>query len=409
MPVLSVTDEQCVETYNVVQKLGSISAAARELGLNRKTVHKHVRHYHARDLGRRYNGLVQPGFEIKSESHSYDGKGNVTGMSVKTQQEGGGEFALPEGHRVKGVSVLTDGQGEERLRWTKTDPEKLTPEKTAELIKAAFEDFKPVAPNIKVKAGIKDRLVVYPILDWHLGMFAWGKETGGVDWDLAIAKKALVTQFAEMVECSPDAHNAVFMMLGDILHSDNSLNRTTRSGNPLDVDTRHGKVIGAAADILAECSEMVARKHKNTIVTCKRGNHDDDSTPGIAQALRMYYRLNKHVKVDTSADPFFWHEFGVNLIGGTHGDRQKLGDLPLVMADRQREAWGRTKSRHMFTGHVHHERSQEVGGVRCWSLRAPIPSDAYHSAVGYCSGRSMYAFNFHAEKGSKGFTEVEIV
>lgn len=380
---------------------------AEHLGIHSRKASEWIARAKARGLIGEHAGRVMAGHEITGASATYV-KGKLIGASIHTRPERQPYEPNPN-LAVKGVSTLVDASGNVSQQWIKTAKDKPSIEAVIKTVQDAFEGYKPATPNIqKPKDSDADKLVVYPVLDWHLGMFAYGKETSGPDWDLSIARKMLVSTFSELVDQAPSAKQAVFMGLGDLMHSDNMENKTARSGNSLDVDTRYSKVLEVTCEIMAECSEMVAAKHNDVTVTFKRGNHDDHSTIAILQALRMYYRSHNRVDVDTSPDPFYWKEFGVNLIGGTHGDKQKLQSLPMIMASRKREEWGRTTTHHLFTGHVHHERTIEVEGVKCHSLRAPIPSDAYHAGVGYLSGRSMYAFKFHAAKGSRGVIEEEI-
>jgi hypothetical protein len=122
----------------------------------------------------------------------------------------------------------------------------------------------------------------------------------------------------------------------------------------------------------------------------------------------MYHRNSKSVAVDTSPNPFYWRRFGVNLIGGTHGDKAKLPDFPMIMANVRREDWSATFTRHFHTGHIHHDSEKEIGGVHVYSHRAPVAQDAFHASYGFLSGRSMKSYTYHVEKGSRGHAEVEI-
>ena len=403
-----LTPEEHQERIDLYNRLGSANKVAQHLGMNRKSIDKWVIIAKRKGWIGEHAGMVPAGHEVGSVSRAYDRYGNQVKETIHTRPERQ-PYEQEEGYEVKGRSTLIDADGNVASQWVKTNKERLSLEKTIEVIQAAFKGYKPVTPNIsKPKEARSDMLTVYPVLDWHIGMFAYGKETGGPDWDLSIARKQLCSTFSELVEQTPPSGRAIFLGLGDLLHSDNNRNRTERSGNPLDVDTRHQKILETACDIMAECSELVASKHQKVTVVFKRGNHDETSNAAILQAIRMMYRNHKRVEVATSPNPFFWTEFGVNLIGGTHGDQQKIDQLPMIMATRCKEAWGRTKTRHVFTGHVHHERAKEVEGVKCFSLRAPIPVDAWHAGVGYSSGRSMYGFNYHSELGSRGNIEVEI-
>ena len=137
-------------------------------------------------------------------------------------------------------------------------------------------------------------------------------------------------------------------------------------------------------------------------------NHDEHSTVGLRQALRMYWRNEVRVMVDTSPNPYHYHRFGVNLIAGVHGDKSRPKELPLILANSRPEDWAASTTRHFHSGHIHHDTLLETGGVHVYTHRAPVAQDAYHAAKGYLSGRSMRSFTYHRDKGFRLMTEVEI-
>jgi hypothetical protein len=107
------------------------------------------------------------------------------------------------------------------------------------------------------------------------------------------------------------------------------------------------------------------------------------------------------VTVDTDPSVFWWHHFGRVLLGATHGDKAKIGQMPSIMAHRQAEAWGQSRFRYVHGFHLHHTAkfSTEGGGVISEIHQAPIPQDAWHFGSGFLSGRSIQAISYHAELG----------
>jgi hypothetical protein len=61
--------------------------------------------------------------------------------------------------------------------------------------------------------------------------------------------------------------------------------------------------------------------------------------------------------------------------------------------------WGRTKFRFLFTGHLHHHKSADIGGVQWEQLRAVTAKDAYAVAHGYTARAEMQAVTYHKERG----------
>lgn len=399
------------EAFKLLRQPGAMaSEVARTLGIGVRTVERYRREViAAAQRGEFGFEPVLPGYRLSRSTATYGPDGKLERQSVQQMPEHGEEFAVPAGHVVKGVSALLDAEGRKIAEWVKTREGERTAEETAAIVQKAFEAWAPARPAIIPPADTaEDLLTVYILCDWHVGLFAWGRETGGPDWDLSIARRVLLGTVRDLVDQSPRSRSAVVLGLGDLLHADNASNQTERSKHVLDVDTRYGKCLETVCDIVAETVEAVAGKHADVEVAFKPGNHDPNSTAAISQALRMYFRASGHVAVETSPDPFYWKRFGVNLIGGVHGDKAKIPQLPMIMANRRKEDWALTGTRHFHTGHIHHDTERETGGVHVFSHRAPVAQDAYHAAHGFLSGRSMKSYAYHADKGAKGHTEIEI-
>jgi hypothetical protein len=76
-----------------------------------------------------------------------------------------------------------------------------------------------------------------------------------------------------------------------------------------------------------------------------------------------------------------------------------MADLPGVMAADQAEAWGRTKHRIWFTGHIHHEQRRAFNGCVVESLKILPPPDSWGASKGYRTPRGMIALGLHRENG----------
>jgi hypothetical protein len=411
MPNPGLTDEQCLEAVKALHANNGVkSYAARSIGCNEKTFFNRLKR--AAERGLMGYAPVLPGFRIAKTTTVRDADGNTLRefISQKPDVEGG-KFNLPHGHAIKGVSAYLDASGNVQAQWVKTKEGERDPAHVVDIIKSAFESWTPAAPAIIPSADCdRERMTVYIICDWHVGLYAHGIETGQQDWDLKIARSVIGGAMSELIEQSPKSERAIILGLGDLMHGDDGRNVTPQSGNVLDIDTRYSLCVDTVVDMLCDASEAIATKHGSIEAVFKPGNHDPNATIGIRQAMRMFFRQSKHVTVDTSPDPFYWHRFGVNLIGGTHGDKAKIPDLPMIMANRRKEDWALSKTRHFHTGHRHHDelKIKEHSGVSVFTHRAPVAQDAFHAANGYLSGRSLKSFTYHTEKGSRGNTEVEI-
>lgn len=307
---------------------------------------------------------------------------------------------VPEGFHLRGVSSYYGKDGQLRGQWVKSQTDK-----QAELA-ALIEALKHIADPFKGTSGVTaapknadaDLLTVYPIGDAHIGMYAWGEESGQ-DFDLDIAERNQVAAVDKLVSLAPKSALALVLNLGDFFHTDNASNRTARSGNALDVDTRWAKVFRVGVRAMRRCIDRALRRHETVSVWNVPGNHDDHTSQALSVCLAMYYENNPRVKVDLSPAAFYYLRFGRCLLGSTHGDNVKPADLPGIMAHDRAADWGETRHRHFYTGHVHHDSLKEYRGVTVETFRTLAPGDAWHARSGYRSGRDMKLDVWHREHG----------
>lgn len=307
----------------------------------------------------------------------------------------------PEGYRLRGASTLVDAGGNMVMQWVKTTKE-------AEQANAVLEAFhqavlqKPIPVRARTKAPKRgalerDLLAVYPMGDPHFGMLAWPAETGN-DFNLQIARTHLISAVRKLVDLMPAAKTGLLINLGDMLHSDGKQAMTTK-GTRVDVDSRWGKMLSVAIETLVVCVDAMLKKHYYVHVDNAPGNHDDQSATVLALCLAAHYRNEPRVKVNVSPAMFLWHEFGECLLGVTHGHTVKAKDLPGVMATDMAKAWGRSKHRMFYTGHVHHETVKEFPGCVVESFRTLAAKDAWHHGQGYRARRGMVADVWHKTRG----------
>jgi hypothetical protein len=391
VPTPKLTDELCEQTAALFLKYNSKKMAADAIGIPRNTFCSRLTEAARRGfLG---PAKTKPGFVIQSMSSK---EGDTW---VKQVQEPGEEFEVPEGHVVKGVSVLVDADGRTRQQWIKTR-EDGSPTLAAAL-KAALENYEP-APLVPPPSYTNgDLLTVYPIADLHLGMFSWAKETGA-DYDLKIAAELLRSSMNSLVARSAQSKVAVVLDLGDYFHADNSRNQTAKSGNPLDVDSRYAKVVQLGFELVIQCIELALQKHDFVEYRKTPGNHDDESSLMLSVAVAAHFRANERVTVDTSPSRFYMRQHGSCMITATHGDMLRMGDMAGYVAANWPEAWGKTRFRYGYTGHIHNEKALSVNslrGLRAESFNTLAAKDAWHAGEGYQSPRNMVSITLHKDRG----------
>lgn len=312
---------------------------------------------------------------------------------------GRNETLAPEGYFVKGVSQFRDGDGNVLREWVKTEIEK---EKEYNALKdsisALVEDLPQLEPNSYTTGNYEDLMAVYPLGDPHIGMLAWGEESGE-DWDLAIAEKVFINIFDRVVKTAPRCKYGVIVNLGDYFHRDNAEGVTSRSGHHLECDGRFAKMVRVGLKIMRRMIESSLEHHEIVEVWNIPGNHDDVSSLFLAAALKHIYEKDKRVVINDNPNVFQYKVFGKNLIGAHHGHTCKMDKLPSVMAADKSKEWGETEFRYWLTGHIHHDSKKELPGCIVESFRTLASKDVYANSGGWRSGRDQKVIVYHKDMG----------
>jgi len=230
------------------------------------------------------------------------------------------------------------------------------------------------------------------LYDAQLGRYAWGAETGQ-DVDIERATAVYENAVADMCERVRGFNIAESMLaMGhDIFEVDN-WSGTTEKGTPQDVDTRFPRVFGVSYIAVERC---VLRLRKLGPVRLKYipGNHDPATAFYLCFALKERFRDFEDVEVDISPKSRKYVQWGVNLIGMTHGNEEKRRDLPTIMAAEVPEMWAATKYREWHTGHDHtarqtvHNTTDEFGGIRVRVLPSIAGTNRWSYKKGYNNAR----------------------
>lgn len=305
---------------------------------------------------------------------------------------------VPDGYHLRGTSTLYK-DGQQALQWVKTsiDHERQA-EMMREMIEAMAEDL-PRLPASSFHGTVHaDLLAVYPIGDAHIGMLAWGEESGD-DWDLKIAEETMCGAFRRCVDAAPHCEQALIVNLGDWYHTETMDGVTARSGHHLDTDGRYAKMVRVGVKIIRSMIDAALMRHASVRVVNVQGNHDQTAALMLSVCLSNIYENEPRVSIDSSPSFFNYFEFGCVLIGSHHGHTCKADKLGGVMAADMPEAWGRTKHRYWLTGHIHHDSMKEYPGCSVESFCTLAAKDAYASAGGWRSRRNTKCIVMHREHG----------
>lgn len=309
---------------------------------------------------------------------------------------------VPDGYKVKGVSTYYGKDGKPRGQWVKSaeDRERVM-EMLREAVLAMASDLPPEKPVPAPQQTIAKLLNCYVITDYHLGMKAWGEETGA-NWDTQIAEDTLVAWFGAAIARSPDARIGVFAQLGDFLHWDGNAPVTPTSGHIVDADTRMQMVIRVAIRAIRRIVSMLLQKHEVVHLLMAEGNHDIASSMWLRELFAELYADEPRVIVDTRPDPYYCIEHGATSLFFHHGHKKKLEQLETVFVAKFREVYGRTKYSYAHTGHLHHNVLMEKNTMQIEQHRTLAAPDSHASRGGWMSGRDAKVITYSSTRGEVG-------
>jgi hypothetical protein len=312
----------------------------------------------------------------------------------------------PDGFLVARHSQYYDKDGKPAGRWViKTQDAERAREIALEVIEG-FTSSLPRAEPVAEPVGDlnADLLACYPVGDLHLGMLAWGKETGA-DYDLKIGENLLVKATDYLVKSAPPCGQSLVVFLGDFMHYDSMIPETPTGHNKLDSDSRPAKMIRTAVRCMRYLIAAALERHGKVHVIVESGNHDPFSTLFLMECLRNVYENEPRVSIDDSPSHYHYFRFGKNLIGVHHGHGTKMQNLPLTMAADRPADWGSTEHRVFWTGHIHHLKQQTTinaqgfTGCTVEAFEVLGPEDAWAHQKSYRSRRSQKSIILHREHG----------
>lgn len=261
-------------------------------------------------------------------------------------------------------------------------------------------------------------LFEYSPFDLHLGKLAWGDETTGASYDVPIG--------VDLFNASLDFLHAKAMRLGggtidrilcvfgnDAMHVDSKRGETT-AGTHMDFDSRYIKVYRRLVHIHRRAIDILRQTAPVDVVIIP-GNHDELTSFHMGEVIAAAFENVPDVQINNGPTLRKYYEYGVNLFGFTHGDAERIAELPLAMAREVPEMWARCPSREWHIGHLHksdewQDRKKPMlvqdltsdKGIRIRRLTSLSGHDAWHTKHAYMDRRACEGFLFHK---TAGFTD----
>lgn len=305
------------------------------------------------------------------------------------------------GEVLKGSSTLFDSNGSIKQQWIKTDVPK---QQFLDSFKEAIAGIAQSTPVLPTAAPISiplndDLTTLYISNDCHLGALMWDKEVGQ-DWNIDIAKDEFYKAYDHLIEASPASKYGIVCDLGDLTEADDNRNMTPKSGHILATDSRHGKVLRVAYEMLIYAINKALTKHEIVYFYNIAGNHDMETSTAVREVIRVAFQNNPRVIVDETAFPIKYHQHDEVLLQFAHGDGMKMNKAGEVMAVDKQDIFSSTKFRFSHFGHTHVDKVHDGAICRAESHRNIPPNNHWAYAHGYRrSPGTMKSITYHKNKG----------
>lgn len=288
-------------------------------------------------------------------------------------------------------------------KWIKYDlPNEERLKNLRNAIEALKEEITPTTPTPQTTKLLNQNIInQYTLTDYHLGMMAWGEESGD-DWDMKIAEDTLVRFFEVAMANSPDAEECIFAEIGDFLHWDGLDAVTPANKHVLDADTRFTKVVRVAIRVLRRIVQSLLNKYKKVRVIMAEGNHNPASSVWLREMFSAFYDNEPRLVIDTNPDPYYCITFGKVCLFYHHAHKKAIGQLDNVFVSKFKKEFGESEYVYAHTGHLHHSKVIESNLMILEQHRTLAAKDSYSSRGGYNSGRDSKVITYHKEYGEVG-------
>jgi len=261
---------------------------------------------------------------------------------------------------------------------------------TQDWVKENLPKFKP--PKVTLRKAKSSYAAVVGVSDLHFMKQAYDREWKSTyDRDKAI--KALQGANNDLISFmalygSPDI---IYLPVGtDNLHIDNPGQFTTK-GTPQGAAT-DGDWEGSLqryVDANIGMIEMYAQIAPVEVIVIN-GNHDLQTSAMLGVLLATVYKDRKGISVNRSHYPRQYFQYGTNCLGFAHGD-----DISLVKLKRSLHRFIMSEAGEFkvnlnvckeflfFSGHLHFDSFEDLGGVKHFIIPSLSGTDSWHRRSGY--------------------------
>lgn len=331
------------------------------------------------------------------------------------------------------VKITTNPYGGEYVTYNKSD-NKLSTQQIENCINKLFTNFTnlPVQKSILseneelISHNTKDKIALVNLFDAHLDKIPIQDtcdETSTLEKNIKIYKNT-IQKIKQELKNIQNLSYIIYPIGNDLFHTNAFDIPSTKKGTKIEYygsqEEAYYTICSLVTDTILELSEI-----SNVYVIMIKGNHDEDKITTLGFWLKKYfsnlYNINPNVKntieVDNSRLQRKYLQFGKNLIGFAHGDKEKykIAQLPVFMAQEAPKIWGDTLYRKMYLGDLHHGfeyqflKSKDQPGVEVEFLRSVGTTDTWHKDFGWIGiPKTAYIQIFDKENGEYNRIKINI-
>lgn len=309
------------------------------------------------------------------------------------------------GVKPKDVDFYWDKTKEFSMKVHPNKSNPITIEDLEQLYLDKLKNHKPNYEGFKFKGNDDNHLLVIDIADAHFGKLSSAYETGD-NYNLEIAKKRVYKGVEGILNKAKGfgIDRVLFVIGNDVLHIDSPYAKTT-AGTFQNTDGMFYDMFNVAFDVYVNIIESLAVSFYVDVVF-NPSNHDYMLGWTFSQKLQAWFKDVKHITFNCDMSHRKYYQYGVNLIGTTHGDGARMENLPLLMAQESPKLWSETKYRYCYLHHIHHKQvnkfqsGKDYIGVTVEYLRSPSSSDSWHHRNGFTGNKkAIEGFIHHKEYG----------
>lgn len=294
-----------------------------------------------------------------------------------------------------------------------------------------FENFSNLNNNKKtlffnIAPKPSDKIALVNLYDAHLDKIPIKdtcNKTSTLEKNIEVYKKTIQRIKQELLNIS-NLNYIIYPVGNDLFHTNTFGLPSTKKGTFLEY---YGSQEGAYYTICNLITETIVNLSEVApiFVIMMKGNHDEDKITTLGFWLKKYFDNYKYFKPEDYFDVIVeftrtqrkYIQFGKNLIGFAHGDKEKhkINQLPILMAQEQPKMWSDTIYRKMFLGDLHHGfeykflKSKDQPGVEIEFLRSVGTTDTWHEDFGWIGvPKTAYIQIFDSEEGEYNRIKINI-